>query len=647
MPFLLALIFLFGATAPASNIDDVLHDYTIGFLQRNPAVNTYLGGAGLDPKLADGDGRLRDDSEAALAKEDAWLRGVEKSLAAFDGAKLTTRQRIDRDVALAQIRFQLHLHGVRKNQQRSVDTYTDEPFRAVDFQLQGMTATGPTTYGTAAEWTLLAKRLQDVPRFLATAEDQIRAGVAANNTADFRMLFRNGITTSDDDARYFESTLPKLAETRITGADREALLASVRAGSAKAAAAYHHFRDFIAATFFDDATKESGIKQKFGGDRFAIGEAEYDWALKNNLRVTQTAEQLYDASWPIIDQTQRDLIVYVRKMSYIHGWEEAGSGPANVRLVMDRFGLDHPKDDAELIDWHRDAIVRLVQYGRKTKLFDDIPATYELEVQETPTTLRAAIDRAAYDPAPPFKTTGVGRYYLTTTGNVLEALKENNRSAITDLAAHEGFPGLDWYAKAMRAEKPSVVRWLTPGEVRGSSSMWEDSMASDGWAYYAESLLSEPRPDAPDGFFSESERIYQMQAKLTHDVSVRLDAALHTGRMTYDQAVSFYSQTIDFQPGSCTDHKYTSYAIKAASCKTADAAVFRFTKWPTQALTYRLGKNEISALRDEASKKLGDKFDLNRFHQLLIRQGSIPSAYFRDELLRQISAQGAGRGAQP
>jgi uncharacterized protein (DUF885 family) len=646
MPFLLALIFLFGATAPASNIDDVLHDYTIGFLQRNPAVSTYLGGAGLDPKLAEADGRLRDDSAAALTKEDAWLRGVEKSLAAFDAAKLTARQRIDRDVALAQIRFQLHLHEVRKNQQRSVDTYTDEPFRAVDYQLQGMTATGPTTYGTAAEWSLLEKRLQDVPRFLATAEDQIRAGVAANNTADFRMLFRNGITTSDDDAKYFESTLPKLAETRITGADRDALLAGVRAGSAKAAAAYHHFHDFIAATFFDDATKESGIKQKFGGDRFAIGEDEYNWALKNNLRVTPTAEQLYDESWPIIDRTQRDLIVYVRKMSYTHGWEEAGSGTSNVRLVMDRFGLDYPKNDGEMIDWHRDAVVRLVQYGRKAKLFD-MPPTYELEVHETTPPLRAAVDRAAYDPAPPFKPAGISRYYVTPTGNVLEALKENNRSAITALAAHEGFPGRDWYAKATRAEKPSLVRWLTPGEVRGSSSMWEDSMASDGWAYYAEALIAEPRPDEPNGFYSESERIYQMQAKLMRDVSVRLDVALHTGRMTYDQAVSFYSQTIDFQPGSCTDRKFTSYAIKAASCKTADAAVFRYSKWPTQALAYRLGKNEISALRDEASKKLGDKFDLKRFHLLFIRQGSIPPAYFRDELLRELESNAAAVPPRP
>src|SRR3712207_8235386 len=41
---------------------------------------------------------------------------------------------------------------------RSVDTYVTEPFRSVDFQLQGMTQTGETSYGTAEEWMLVMKR---------------------------------------------------------------------------------------------------------------------------------------------------------------------------------------------------------------------------------------------------------------------------------------------------------------------------------------------------------------------------------------------------------------------------------------------------------------------------------------------------------
>jgi len=44
-----------------------IHDkYVVEFLRRNPTVNTYLGGAGLDPSLREVDGTLRDYSPAAL-----------------------------------------------------------------------------------------------------------------------------------------------------------------------------------------------------------------------------------------------------------------------------------------------------------------------------------------------------------------------------------------------------------------------------------------------------------------------------------------------------------------------------------------------------------------------------------------------------
>ena len=42
-----------------------IHDaYVVEFLRRNPTVNTYLGGAGLDPSLKHVDGTLRDHSSS-------------------------------------------------------------------------------------------------------------------------------------------------------------------------------------------------------------------------------------------------------------------------------------------------------------------------------------------------------------------------------------------------------------------------------------------------------------------------------------------------------------------------------------------------------------------------------------------------------
>lgn len=618
-------------------LEPKLRAYVVEFLRRNPSVNTYLGGAGLDPSLREVDGRLRDHSAAALAEEDRWLQETERAIDGIDPKALSPAARIDRDVALAQIRYQLHLHQARKYQHRSVDTYTDEPFRSIDFQLQGLTQTGPSTYGSPEEWSLVVQRLNAIPGYLAAAEEQMRAGIAEKNTADFRMLFRNGITTAESDAKYFETTLPQLASERIAaGPRRDELLAGVGEGSRRAAAAYRRFHDFVAATFFDDPSKESGIKPEFGGDRYRFGEAEYDWALKNNLRVTKSAAQLYDEAWPIVEQTQRDMIALAREIGAKHGWPLPADGNLAVRAVFDELGKDYPKSDAEMVSWYRDAAFRLVDYSRKTGLFD-VPADYKLEVVETPPPLRASIDGAAYYPAPPFRNTGVGRFYVTPTDNDPALLRENNRSALADLSAHEGFPGHDWYYKVMSADRPSAVRWLTPGAVEDSSSMWEDSMSGEGWGLYAEALMAEPQPGAPNGFYTPEERLYQLQGKLYRDLRVRIDTGIHTGRMSYDDAVDLFSQVVDFQPGSCQDASLSDG--KRASCKNAERAIFRYSKWPTQAITYRLGKDEIYALRSEAARRLGNRFDLKRFHLLFIKQGSIPAGYFGQELLRQLEGK--------
>lgn len=627
-----------------------VHDeYVVEFLRRNPTVNTYLGGAGLDPKLRDVDGSLRDHSAKALQEEDSWLANSKQSIEGVNAASLSPAQRINRDVALAQISFLLHQHQERRYQERALDTFTDEPFRAVDWQLQGMSQTGEKTYGNAEEWTLVAKRVAAIPAFLKVAQDQLNAGITSRNTPDWRMLIRNGIDTSEADAKYFEETLPKLGEERIAGPQRDLLLTQLRDACKQASVAYRGLRDFVATNFFDDPARKdaSGVKPQFRADRYAMGEHEYNWALRNNLRISKLAPQLYDEAQPVIEATQKEMFDLARKIGEKRGLTLPPEGPAAVRAVFDELSKEYPKSDAEMVQWYQDAAFRLVDYARKTGIFD-VPADYKLEVVETPPPLRASIDGAAYYPAPPFKNSGVGRFYVTTTGNNIADLKSNNRAALADLAAHEGFPGHDWHYKVMTQNRDNIasVRWLTPGAVEDSSSMWEDSMAAEGWGLYAEALMAEPQPGAPEGFYTPEERLYQLQGKLYRDLRVRIDTGIHTSRMTYSDAVDLFSEVVDFLPGKCSESTEKQAIMpagwveaKQASCASAERAIFRYSKWPTQAITYRLGKEEIFALRKEAATILGERFSAKTFHLLFMKQGTIPAGYFRDVLLEEIKRQ--------
>lgn len=624
-------------------ITAALSRYVVESLKRNPTTNTYLGGAGLDPSLAAVDGTLRDYSPAALAAEDKWLAMTARELGAVNVGALTDAVSIDSQVAIAQTRFLLRQHQVRRYQERAVDTYVGEPFRAIDWQVQGLTQTGDTTHGTPAEWTLLIQRVRAIPAFLTTAQGQLDAGVKSGNVADRRMLERDGLATSQANATYFSETLPALAAERIAaGPDREKLLTDLRAAGKDAAAAYRAFHGFIARTFFQaDGTT---IKPEYAADRFAMGAAEYDWALANNFHLEKKAADLFDESTPIIEKTQRQMTDLARQIGQQRGWTLPADGPGAVRAVFDQLSTDYPKTDAEMVSWYREAAFRLVDFSRKTGLFD-VPADYKLEVVETPPPLRASIDGASYYPAPPFKQTGVGRYYVTPTGNDTAALQANNRAALADLSAHEGFPGHDWYYKLLTRERSafSPVRWLTPGAVEDSSAMWEDSMAAEGWGLYAEALMAEPQTGAPSGFYTPEERLYQLQGQLLRDLRVRIDTGLHTARISYDDAVTHFSEVVDFLPGSCDAAGRGTSAAKRASCESAERAIFRYSKWPTQAITYRLGKDAILDLRAEAQKRLGKAFSLTTFHLAFIRQGTIPPGYFKETLLRELTPDPAQR----
>src|ERR1041384_6539503 len=148
--------------------------------------------------------------------------------------------------------------------------------------------------------------------------------------------------------------------------------------------------------------------------------------------------------------------------------------------------------------------------------------------------------------------------------------------------------------------------------------------------------MAEPQPNLPDGFYTPDEHLYQLQGKLYRDLRVRVDTGIHTGRMSYDDAVTLFSEVVNFLPGSCGDAAAKANDAKRASCESAERAIFRYSKWPTQAITYRLGKDQIYALREEAAKLAGDKFSPKAFHLAYIKQGTIPAGYFREELLSAI-----------
>ena len=625
--------------------------FFIRHLLFNPVTSTYLGADGYSDVLQFTNGALKDYSDAALARELAFYQESHQELQAVARESLPPDLQVDHRVMDAQLKFLIRLIGDRKYHQRAVDTYTAEPFRGIDWQLQQMQDFGNGLRGTEEEWKQVVSRVDSIRAYLGHAQANLLAGKGTGDVPDWRMVQRNGVEPSIASSEYFRNTLPEVAVGYI--GDRTfgpALISQLKQAGERAAAAWDDFAKFLQSTYEaglkscatdvavtdkssvrlqPDRRRSAGLQpDRRGGtalqrcpDRFAAGVEEYEWRVRNVFGDTRSAAQLYEYGGEqvrLYTDRIKDVVAVIAK--------EAGLGDATTRGVVAHLAKDSPKNDDEMFAWYREAAGRAVAYGREQRMFD-VPADYKLDIIPTPPVLRNSIE-AAYYMAPPFKRSGIGRFYLTPTGNDPAELRLKNRASIADTAIHEGFPGHDWHFKfmAQHADRISNVRWLTPGAVEDSSSMWSDSLAAEGWGLYAEELMAEPAPGRPYGFYSAPEYFYQLQGQMVRAVRVRVDVGIHTGRMTYEQARDYFVEHAEFYPGACG----LADPDARAACDSAERAIYRYSKWPTQAITYNLGKNAIISLREESKKKMGTAYSPRAFHERFMRMGTVPVEFFRE-----------------
>jgi uncharacterized protein (DUF885 family) len=607
---------------------DLRDRYFLRHLELNPVTSTYLGGDGYSAELRHINGKLRDYTPASLESELRFYRDMRDSVRGVDPSTLSASMRVDREVMSSQLEYLIRYLDVRRYHLRAVDTYVAEPFRGIDWQIQQMGTFDDRLLGTEAEWEYVITRLVAIPAYLDVARNNLLDGKRAGIIPDWRMVERDGIAGSRANAEYFRTTLPASARTYL--GDRS-FAPSIRDRLAEAATAAGGAYERFATTL------EQSFSASESSNRFPATPEEYEWRVHNVLRDPRSAEMLYaHGAQEVQKYTQRIIEIaqlVAREASLPLSFATPAAANASVRQVMEHLSSDSPASDDELFQWYRDAGARAVAYGREHQLFD-IPASYELELVPTPPVLRSTID-AAYYPAPPLKRSGVGRFYLTPTGNDPAALRQNNRASVATTAIHEGFPGHDWEFKYMteHADEISTIRWLTPGAVEDSSSMWADSMAMEGWGLYSEELMSEPRPDRPYGFYTAGEYLYELQAQLLRAVRVRVDVGMHTGRMSYDDAVNYFTEHVSFYPRACD--RAAADPTARAICDSASRAIYRYSKWPTQAITYNLGKNAIVELREAYRASKGQAYSAKEFHERLMRMGSIPVGFFREQFLAE------------
>jgi uncharacterized protein (DUF885 family) len=145
----------------------------------------------------------------------------------------------------------------------------------------------------------------------------------------------------------------------------------------------------------------------------------------------------------------------------------------------------------------------------------------------------------------------------------------------------------------------------------------------EGWGLYSEGLGTEM------GFYKDP---YMKYGRLTYEMwrSIRLvvDTGIHSLGWTRQQAIDYFLTN-----SSKSEHDVT-------------VEVDRYIVWPGQALAYKIGQLKLSELRAYATRELGDKFDIRKFHDEVLGSGPLPLDVLEKRVKEWVAAQKANRIAE-
>jgi uncharacterized protein (DUF885 family) len=128
------------------------------------------------------------------------------------------------------------------------------------------------------------------------------------------------------------------------------------------------------------------------------------------------------------------------------------------------------------------------------------------------------------------------------------------------------------------------------------------SAYTEGWALYAEQVADEMGVYEGDPLG----RIGYLQSQLFRAGRIVVDTGLHAKRWSRETAITWMAETIG-EPLADSRREIDRYCV-----------------YPGQACSFKAGANTIVAAREAARRRLGARFDIRRFHAVILNAGPVP-----------------------
>ena len=171
-------------------------------------------------------------------------------------------------------------------------------------------------------------------------------------------------------------------------------------------------------------------------------------------------------------------------------------------------------------------------------------------------------------------------------------IKQTPTFGMRTLTFHEAVPG-HHFQIALNQENKSLTMYRKMG--------YRTSAFTEGWALYSEQLAVEA--GMTKNLYDE---LGVLQSEMFRANRLVVDTGLHYKKWTREKAMEYMKKT--------TGMSDTEVRVE----------IERYIVWPGQATSYKMGMLKILELREKAKKALGEKYDIKKFHTVVLDQGIVP-----------------------
>ena len=355
----------------------------------------------------------------------------------------------------------------------------------------------------------------------------------------------------------------------IPATEQSALRAqAVQAIDAQVLPALRRLRLFVADEYLPAAPTDGALSRYPGGDRV------YAVLLQTHTTTDLNAAQIHALGLRELTRLRAEMDAVVK---------ETGFDGDFARFVQ------HLNTDPKF--FHTSPESLLGGYREIAKRIDpELPRLFA-RLPRAPYGVRAmpahmSLDRAEYYDAPALDGSRPG-WFNANAG----AWRTRPIWGMETLVAHEAVPGHHLqFARAV--ELGELPRFRRGGGY---------AVYGEGWALYAETLGFEL------GLYKDpTSRFGHLQAQAFRAARLVVDTGLHALGWTRQQAIDFMVER-------------TGQGLPYVTSE-----VDRYYSWPGQALAYMIGELKIIELRDRAKAALGARFDIRKFHGVVLDLGSVP-----------------------